>query len=180
MSRQSWLEWIEGLERGDAEAIRSLTAIVTARLVRLRAFDLEEHWDDICQEVLEALLRKGRRIQLLNSEAFVGYLGTITRNTLIGWIRRRRAGRSRTVPLEDVDASAAEATPMPQDAELLLDLESALRELPEKHRIALDLIYVRGYTYQQAADRMELPLGTLKNLQSQGLRMLRASMKVCT
>ena len=44
--------------------------------------------------------------------------------------------------------------------------------------LAAKAIYLEGHSYQDAADRLEMPLGTLKRLQTEGLRELREKMGI--
>jgi RNA polymerase sigma-70 factor (ECF subfamily) len=60
----------------------------------------------------------------------------------------------------------------------LLDLRRALATLPEKERLVIEAVYAEGQSYEEAAARLGMPLGTLKRLQTQGLRILRQSMGV--
>ena len=65
---------------------------------------------------------------------------------------------------------------MPEDRserELLLDLRRALRQLPPRQYRVLDEIYLRGRSYEETAELLGLPLGTVKRHQTQGLRALR-------
>ena len=55
-----------------------------------------------------------------------------------------------------------------------MDLEQAMKTLPERERRVVDAVYIQGHSYQAAADLLDLPLGTLKRVQVKGLKLLRA------
>jgi len=60
------------------------------------------------------------------------------------------------------------------DALLLsLEVRGALDALPEKHREVLTLAYEHDLTQKQIADRLDVPLGTVKTRTYYGLRALR-------
>jgi RNA polymerase sigma-70 factor (ECF subfamily) len=42
-----------------------------------------------------------------------------------------------------------------------LSIASAMDRLPEEQRLAVSLVLVEGLSYQEAADVMEIPIGTL-------------------
>lgn len=52
-------------------------------------------------------------------------------------------------------------------------LADALAHLPDTQRRALQLSYWEGLTQAEVADRLELPLGTIKSHQRRGIRRLR-------
>jgi RNA polymerase sigma-70 factor (ECF subfamily) len=122
-------------------------------------------------------------------EAFLGVWRTASRfvperGTASTWIltlvhRRavdlvRREQRRRTDPLE----SAAEPGAGSVDDEAWLRLQRervqhALRQLPDQQREALELAYYGGFTQSELAERLGLPLGTIKSRVFAGLARLR-------
>jgi RNA polymerase sigma-70 factor (ECF subfamily) len=122
-------------------------------------------------------------------EAFLGVWRTASRfvpgrGTASTWIltlvhRRavdlvRREQRRRTDPLE----SAAEPGAGSVDDEAWLRLQrervqQALRQLPDQQREALELAYYGGFTQSELAERLGLPLGTIKSRVFAGLARLR-------
>ena len=77
----------------------------------------------------------------------------------------RRLARRRDVPADH---------PLPlADADLALDLDTALLALPEKYRTPLVLCHLQGWSRREAAARLGCPEGTLSALLSRGLAKLR-------
>jgi RNA polymerase sigma-70 factor, ECF subfamily len=162
-TQQDWLGFIEGLRSGDGLAFAKLTGLVRGLLVRLNGRSVSESWDDICQEVLVRLVQSVETGKLREPLAFVRYAHLITRSRLCD-VHRKRSG-----PLPEAD-------PVPEprsDSEVLLDLRRALAQLPPRQYRVLDEIYLRGHSYEETAERLGLPLGTVKRHQTQGLRALR-------
>jgi RNA polymerase sigma factor (sigma-70 family) len=166
-----WTGVLEGLAHGDPVAHVRVSAMIVALLGRARAFDLEPLWYDICQEVLTALVRSAHRGVVREPRAFVAYCDAVTRHK--AW-RRRRQLRTERSRRSSTDASElAEPRRRDRDPDLRIDLERALAALPQRMRAALQVIYLEGNTYEDAAEVLGLPLGTLKRMQTQGLRRLR-------
>ena len=79
------------------------------------------------------------------------------------WFNQRRAERVRrgfgTVPAEE----AGLASPG-DDAEAntyLAQVLSSVMGLPEAQRVTVLLVYVEGFSYQEAADMLDIPIGTV-------------------
>jgi RNA polymerase sigma factor (sigma-70 family) len=86
----------------------------------------------------------------------------------------RREERRRVEPLDDVPPEGGEAT---EDEAALRErrqiVQHALRRLPTEQREALELAYYGGYTQTQLAERLGVPLGTIKSRMFGGLTKLR-------
>jgi RNA polymerase sigma factor (sigma-70 family) len=86
----------------------------------------------------------------------------------------RREQRRRVEPLEDVPHEAGEAT---EEEAALRErrqiVQHALRRLPSDQREALELAYYGGFTQSQLAERLGVPLGTIKSRMFGGLSRLR-------
>jgi RNA polymerase sigma-70 factor (ECF subfamily) len=69
--------------------------------------------------------------------------------------------------------SAAGPERMVQDAELAAHVRLAVAQLPPEQRLVVLLCYHNGMTHAQAAEILEIPLGTLKSRLHAALRDLR-------
>ncbi len=159
------------LERGEPRAVLAITRLITGFLMRAGAYHMRQSWEDLCQEVITALIQSARSGGLRETEAFVGYVAAITRNKLADW--RRRARGERLDPAYEVEPLA-----MLRDVDLLMDVRHALRALPEREQRVIEALYLNGYSYGEAAKRLDMPLGTLKRLQTAGLRAMRKHLLV--
>jgi RNA polymerase sigma-70 factor, ECF subfamily len=127
---------------------------------------------DLVQEVL---LRVRRGLETYRPGSLEGWLSRITTNAFLDEVRRRR--RRPTVPLpddpdrvlagaEDVEAALAATT-------LGADIQAALRSLPEDFRVAVVLCDVVGLPYEEIADQLGVPIGTVRSRIHRGRAALR-------
>jgi RNA polymerase sigma-70 factor (ECF subfamily) len=56
------------------------------------------------------------------------------------------------------------------------DLERALAQLPEPYRLAVLLADVQGLSYQEIADALELPIGTVRSRLARGRSQLQKAL----
>jgi RNA polymerase sigma factor (sigma-70 family) len=86
----------------------------------------------------------------------------------------RREHRRRGEPLDEVPEAAGDSVADEVDIrERRATVQAALAQLPEDQRQALELAYYAGYTQSELAERLGVPLGTIKSRMFAGLARLR-------
>ncbi len=158
---QDWLAVLEALLKGDLVAVAKVTAVITGWLAHYRAYDLRDSWEDLTQEVLIRLIKAARRGAIRERRAFITYVGTITRNLLIDASKPEGGGDTPEEPPAAVD--------IPE----LLDIKRIIGNLPKDQRRVVELVYFEGLTYEEAAKREGIPLGTLKHRLTQARQEIR-------
>jgi RNA polymerase sigma-70 factor (ECF subfamily) len=147
------------------EALVHLDALYGLAL-RLTGGDEPRSEDLVQDSVLKAYRAWDRFEAGTNCRA---WLMTILRNTFINQFRRDRA---RPVPVEFervADRSSAhdlfEADPEGQIFRHMVDDEviAAIDELPDEFRVTVVLSDIEGLSYQEVADLMDIPVGTVKS-----------------
>lgn len=126
--------------------------------------------EDVVQEVFLAVFRKAASYRPERGDV-AGWLYTITRNKLVDLWRRREPG-SEVDP--DFDLARLAEEQRGPSSEMKLSLRQVLAELSEDQRRAVELAYFGGLTYEETAERLNLPLGTLKSRIRAGLMKMRA------
>lgn len=162
------------LEQGDRLAFLEVNRLVTGCLTSLRAYDFQDEWDDLRQEVVLAVLANFRAGRLRDPQAFVGYVKVITRNKLMDRLAKRLDTHEKErLPWDDATAASVDASAAP-DAQLDANaLRAALDELPPDERRVVDGIYAQGRTYEEVAAATGIPLGTMKRRLRDALVFLR-------
>ena len=114
--------------------------------------------DDLVQEAL--VKAWANRDSFRPGTNFSAWLFTILRNQFYTEIRKRRR------EIEDADGShAATLTSLPEQEGVvtLQALRAKLDQIPELQRVALMLVGAEGYTYEEAAERLQCKVGTVKS-----------------
>lgn len=121
--------------------------------------------DDLAQESFLEAWRKLAQFRMEGS--FAGWLLRIAWTRFLMEVRRRKLE-----PLDETDeAEIAVETPDPDSH---LDLESAMRRLSPGERAGLTLCYAQGFSNEDAAAILDMPLGTLKSHIARGRAKLKA------
>ncbi len=161
-----------------AAAVRQALPAVLPRLRRFaRTLARNPHdADDLAQGTIERALRNAAQWRA-PAESSAEQLETAVRCWMFGimknaWIDNRRAHtRERGLfageeLAENIGDNASEAL---QDR---LSLDRALEQLPDEQRLAVSLVLVEGLSYQEAADVLEVPIGTVTSRLARGRAQL--------
>jgi RNA polymerase sigma factor (sigma-70 family) len=159
---QLGVQFAVGDDAAVAACCDSLTPLLRRYLSRLVSID---DVDDVAQVVLIELWRhRGRFDPARSLEAWV--LG-IARKRAIDHLR---ANRRITVPFdEETMRQRGDGTDRIDGAH---DVRLALRALPGAQREAIALAYFGDLTQREIAERLDVPVGTIKARTARGLRRL--------
>lgn len=155
-----------------------------ATVLRMALVLTNHHHSEAEDLTQETMLKAFRSLDQFQPETNVkGWLLTILRNTWVDRLRQRKNRREQfsinDVSEEPAAPSASEPEPdWDQPHELLHqfadhDIIAALSELPDDMRWTLLLVDVQGLDQVEAADVMEVAVGTVKSRLHRGRRMLR-------
>lgn len=135
--------------------------------------------DDAADLVQEVLLRVRRGLASYQPGSFDGWLWRITRNAFIDEVRRRR--RRPTTPLpESFDRWESPSSPGADEqlASMRLgdDIQAALLDLPYEFREAVVMCDVVGLSYEEIAEAVSVPVGTVRSRIHRGRKALRSAL----
>lgn len=116
--------------------------------------------DDLLQETF---IKVYLRLESYNPNYTFGqWLYTIARNTLIDHVRRRPD----ETPIDERFAAPAATTPTPEESVIRLQqhsqIEHCLSALPERYGRLIRMRFFEEYSYEEIAEKLQLPLGTVK------------------
>lgn len=171
---------LTGMAAGDAEAFRQFHERYAGLLYAAihRILDDPADTEEVLQEVLNSLWRKADQYHPSRGRP-VTWLTSTARNRAIDRLRvRQRQTRLKNAYTEAIDifhrGAALVAGPeaaMRRDA--CRAVRSAVMDLTEIQREAIEKVYFEGLTQQEIADQLGEPLGTVKARIRRGLAKLR-------
>ena len=115
--------------------------------------------DDLCQATIErALVNRGKWQEGTRLDS---WMYTMMRNI---WIDETRARQRRGQTFVSDEAGAAVGADGAQESSVELgNVDRALSRLPDEQREAVLLVMVEGYSYREAAEIVDCPVGTLNS-----------------
>jgi RNA polymerase sigma-70 factor (ECF subfamily) len=114
--------------------------------------------DDLSQEVWMSVLKGLTRLE--QPSLFRAWLKRIIRVQVALYLRRRDR---RSVPLDLVSDPEDRQPYVPEEPMCLRTLEAAICDLGEPYTSMLRLRFWESYSYQQIAEAMNVPLGTVRS-----------------
>ena len=129
--------------------------------------------DDICQRSFEKAFRE---IGNYNPRyAFSTWLYAIAQNEAIDHLRRSRNGLN-SVSLETPGVLAIAGVVTPEDKimedQAVSELITFIEELPPSYREVAEMRFIRDYAYEDIAEDLSIPLGTVKTRINRARKML--------
>jgi RNA polymerase sigma-70 factor (ECF subfamily) len=150
--------------------------------------------DDAEDIVAEALGQAWRRLdQLRDPEQLEGWLFRILNNTFVDSCRRRQSRQDLETDLDPDDSEDDRfslfeqlhqpfllwwGTPENEFVDSLLqeDIQKALDGLQDVFRVVIVLVEIEGYTYEETARLLDVPLGTVRSRLSRARSLLQKAL----
>ena len=116
--------------------------------------------DDLLQETFIKVYLNVHRYD--SSYTFGQWLYTIARNTFVDFTRKSRTSLS----IDEYFPSPAATTPTPEESiinsQQRMQIDKFLERLSEQHRTLFRLRFIEEYSYEEIAEKLRMPMGTVK------------------
>ena len=117
--------------------------------------------DDLVQASLERALRA--RTQWRPGTRLDSWLYAIVRNQWIDTVRARSRREKLEAPLEDAEQRGEDPRSAMDASIELKRMTAAMQQLPPEQREVVALILIEGFAYREAAEMLEVPIGTVSS-----------------
>lgn len=167
--------------RGDLRAYEELVVRhqrLILRIVWARGAWSQEDAEDLAQETF---VRAWERLDTYDpSRPFKAWIARIAGNLAIDR-HRAESRRPRTTDIDEMGSTLAAKEPGPAAAtienEQQRELLTRLRELPEHYRQVIVLRFLEELSYEEIAELLDLPMGSVKTRIFRGREMLRQRLR---
>ena len=128
-----------------------------------------EEAEEVVQDAFRIAWQKVGTLPADEDQRLLPWLFRVTRNRCIDRLRARRRHRVKLDRIRAVDGPAEPATAPVEPNEAAQpgwhvhrEVHLALASLPPDQQLAVELAYFRGLTQSEIAERLDIPLGTVK------------------
>jgi RNA polymerase sigma factor (sigma-70 family) len=145
-------------------------------IIRQIITDNNELAGDVLQEVFINIWRKIESYDQTKGRLFTWMLN-IARNASIDTLRSKsyqNSQKNQELPDNVYKGAINQTTQQNVDN---IGLKKVLEKLKPEHRVLVDLAYFKGFTHEEIADMMSIPLGTVKTRIRNALLQLREYLK---
>jgi RNA polymerase sigma-70 factor (ECF subfamily) len=165
---------IQSAQSGDLDAFNQLVLAYQDTAFNT-AYRIMSDPDSACDAVQTALISAYKNIKRFRGGSFKAWLLRIVTNACYDELRKLK--RRPTIPLEpggtdeiqemDTVRWLTDNAPTPEEAQEIAELDQAiqhcLNNLPQDFRVVVVMIDIEGMDYQEAAQIISKPLGTIKS-----------------
>lgn len=156
-------ELVDGLKAGQKEAIDRLYKMYSSSLMGIisRIIKFDEIAEDVLQETFLKIWKSIGQYDVSKGRLFT-WMSKLARNTAIDQLRSRgQLNSNRNENFEDLVFELDTKHQCLYNPEVI-GLKKLLSALTPAQRQIIDLIYFNGYTHLEAAEELNIPIGTVK------------------
>jgi len=176
-----WRAYVEQIAGGNTEALSQLYRETVPLLLGLavRLLGDRDDAEEVVLEVYEQVWRTAKTYDSSRSRV-LWWLTMMTRSRSLDRLRASKRRVATEVPMpETFEAPAGDAT---ADSQIACSQErrrirEAMRELSPDQRQALELAFYSGLSHSEIAERLNIPLGTIKSRIRSALKSLRYALE---
>jgi len=167
VTEQDEAQFVAASKQGDQDAFAQLVQRYQRRIFNL-VFRMLQHYEEACEVTQEAFLAAWQGLPSFRGDAcFSTWLYRIAYNCALKQLEQRKHDIALQVVVQAEPVVASSCREEPVDAALERHARQALvhehlSELPAKYRIVLVLRHLQEMTYEEMAEILSMPIGTIK------------------
>lgn len=129
--------------------------------------------EDLAQDVLQdTFIKVWKNIQMYDDSkgSFFTWMLNIARNTSIDALRKTKKESKSEIQI--LETTVSSSTTVQQNVGTI-GLKQLVEQLPAEQQTMIEYLYFKGYTQQEVADELDIPLGTVKTRSRMAMTELR-------
>lgn len=160
------------LKKGDQQAVALIYDHYGAVLFGLcvRMMGSKEEAEEVFQESMIKIWKKAQSYDSEKARLYT-WMMNVTRNTCIDQIRKE--DRKPEIQAVEKNVTKVEAVHQTTDSVDHIGLKKELKNLRPEDRSVIELSYLEGYTQDEIAQKLNIPLGTVKSRARKAIKELR-------
>ncbi len=178
-THQTDLELVQNISTGDEIAFNELYSRYNLPVYNflIQLIHQTHAAEDLLQEVFLAVWQGSNKFR--GKSTVKTWVFRIAYNQAISWIRKNKKKGWQHQNIDELSVIIDETSPERALIELwqAAEIKSAIEQLSHKHRSVIELTFVHGFSYQEIADIMKCPVGTVKSRMSYALRYLKTDVE---
>ena len=166
------------IKRGDLKAFDRMM-LRYQKAIYNHLYRLTRNADDAADLAQEAFFKVYKKRHLIDSDRnFRAWLYKIATNTCYDWFEKKKRRAELNFSEEgDLETFSAEIPYYRIDKAESLDLQAALSTLKPQYQTVIFLYYEQGFSYEEIAEIIRVPLGTVKTLLYRAKKSLEEKLK---
>lgn len=176
LNRLSDNELVRLIQNKDLDALKELYARYE-RLTYSLAMKIvgnSQEAEEIVQDVFMKIWHKSVLFDVEGKSKFSSWILTVCKNTAIDKLKKRKGNNVLNIEeLVDLPDIRVDLFNEVEFASIKKRVKEALRKLPDEQRELIELMYFHGLTQSDIAEKLDIPLGTVKSRVRLGLQKLK-------
>ncbi|MBB4658840.1 RNA polymerase sigma factor [Parvularcula dongshanensis] len=133
----------------------------------------EDRANDLVQDCVERCLRKQH---LFDGQNLRSWMFTVCRRVFLNQIRRDKV-RGTPVDMDDAPQAKLSIDAAQEEKMHYQDVVEGFRDLPHNDKVVLSLVAIEGLKYEEAAELLDVPVGTVRSRLSRARSRLREALE---
>jgi RNA polymerase sigma-70 factor (ECF subfamily) len=175
---RSDLKLIKDISAGDETAFSEFYSRYNKQVYNyiLRLIHQTTAAEDVLQEVFIAIWQGSSRFE--QKSTVKTWVFRIAYHQSISWLRKNKKLLRQNQNIDEIPAISID--PSPENSLIMqwqeTQIRSALERLSPNHRSVIELTFVQGFSYQEIAEIMRCPIGTVKSRMSYALKYIKSDL----
>ncbi len=173
------IELIEKYKNGNKQSLEKIYYKYKKRLLKIIWYYVRniDDAEDVLQALFIKIINNINKYKPYKDVKFRTWLFRIAINTAKDFLKKKKKGEINIENLDFIEDKSEKIEEKIADKELIKEVRECIMLLPLKYREVISLIYFEGLKYDEVAEILSRPIGTVKSRINYALKLLRKRVK---